>query len=85
MATIDQVIEAMIEFRDTVYEKLDNLQNALDTLDLNQYVNCTMCHGAKTVIPSYDEGSPTPDPIQCPSCLGMGKLLHGTIEESGEV
>jgi DnaJ-class molecular chaperone len=81
MATLDQILAGMIEFRNTVYSRLDTIEQKINDLELNNYNICTMCHGSGEIIPSYNlEGTP-PGPITCPSCEGSGKVLAGNSVE----
>lgn len=77
MATIDQILAGMIDFRDEVYSRLDSIQLKLDNIEFINYHVCTMCHGAKEIIPSYNLNENPPFPITCPSCNGEGHIPIG--------
>lgn len=81
MATLEQILAGMIEFRDEVYARFDAINAKIESLELKQYAICTMCQGSGLVIPSHNlEGLP-PTPITCPSCNGAGRLISGSSEE----
>lgn len=82
MATLDQVLAAMIDFRDIVYARFDTIESKISSLGMNNYNICTMCHGSGQIIPSYNLNESPPSPIACPGCEGEGKTLMGSSVES---
>lgn len=81
MATLEQVIEGLIEFRDEVYSRLTVLDEKISALEMTRYNICTMCQGEGTIIPSHNLENPDPDPIACLRCSGAGKLAVGSSEQ----
>lgn len=81
MATLEQVIAGLIEFRDEVYLRLTALDEKISNLEMVRYNVCTMCQGEGAVIPSHDPENPNPEPISCPRCNGAGKLPIGSSEQ----
>lgn len=83
MATLEQVIEGLIAFRDETYSRLNSISDKIDNLELINYRICTMCHGSGLVTPSHNIQNGTPEPIQCPNCSGEGKVFSGeSIEKT---
>ena len=81
MATLEQVLAGMIEFRDMVYSRFDAIESKLDNFEMINFNLCTMCHGSGQITPSYDTNQQPPSPITCPSCNGLGKVALGSSVE----
>lgn len=75
MATLDQILAGLIEFRDTVYSRFDEIEEKMESLKLRNL--CTVCHGTGEVNDSVDgEAGP---PYECPQCGGDGTVKIGDI------
>ena len=83
MATLDQILNGMIAFRDEVYSRLDGIDTKINEIksimDNEQiYVICSDCKG-EGLIWGYPAGpgSPPAYSYTCPVCGGAGKRLWG--------
>lgn len=59
----------------------DDVLAKLEAFELNNYDICTMCHGSGEVVPSYTLADPPPSAIECPSCVGAGRVFSGSSSE----
>lgn len=82
MATMDQILAGMIEFRDAVYAQLNSIETKMDNLSLNTFHICTMCQGTGQIVPSHNFENGTPPSIICPSCNGQGDVKNGRATEN---
>jgi len=62
--------------------KVDALAEQIENLEFEDYNLCTLCQGSGEVIPSHDTSQPTPDPVTCPRCNGVGKIkVDSSVEK----
>ena len=80
MATIDDVIAAMIVFRNEVYSRFDDIDTKLESLVLHGL--CAVCQGSGELSDPVN-GEPGP-PYTCPSCAGDGSIKVGNIDTVDE-
>lgn len=93
MATLEQVIEGLIAFRDTTYARLDaiaaslaaisgNLDTVIDRHSLS--ILCPSCDGSGRRMRSVDHGAggmgPEIEEVDCPKCSGTGRKIWAQWE-----
>jgi len=89
LESIEEQIDALDDKLDTKLDaletKIDAIESAIENLELVSYKTCTVCNGVGTIVPSSNEGDPTPDPITCPvdmgGCGGTGRHIVGSMNE----
>ncbi len=76
MATIDEVYNTLINFKNGALTRFNELETKIDILIARNNLShiCTVCHGTGKVIPPFNSGDPLPGEIECSICLGEGYL-----------
>ena len=72
MATLEEVIAGLIEFRNTVYARIDTLKTKMDAPKSVQHI-CAHCGGDGI------KGNPDDGEGSCPDCGGNGVIPFGRI------
>jgi len=78
MATLEQILNGMIAFRDEVYARLDEIEDKIDELLAKDEIwqTCSSCEGT-------GERRVQQDPAivsECPDCDGSGKNKWGNMD-----
>jgi hypothetical protein len=81
MATLDEIVTGLIEFRNTTYTKLNALQADIDDLTdptkkIKIWVDCFKCHGDGLVL---DTGGSGLDPLDTGANFPPGGVMPGQI------
>jgi len=80
--TNQELMDKLVAMSSNLSAAFDVVGALIEGLELVNYLTCGRCHGAGTVVPSYDEGTQEPDPVTCPICAGAGEAQSGrTVEQ----